>query len=857
MVSITARTPTWPWKTHGTRKDTAKVIFQKLEMQLSCHDADCRKDAGEGDEQRGHISLKYPTPELGKMAREILTGEVNLSDTVTTAADIVLGTGQLTRSAPASDLLTANDVLMADAEVDECEGGVDGHHNALAAGAATEDHDGEMKDEVDEGRDDHCNIDAAGGATEDRGDEDADHGHHRNVDAVGADTTEGHEDHKDETDEADEDDADDDGRAGFSPRTQPMHAKKCSPLEDDEKEEEEDGDGKDNGNDGGDDGGDSDDSDADDDESDADAERARDMTVVLNRLLGDALEEKILQAHARLETECTNEMAHFLREAVFDPTLQWQFAEYAFEWLTSSRFRYAFDKANGSYILYKFNGALWSCNGASSSLEYKFLAWTRKLLNAISDEWSPKMCDAKSLRAAAKELSKKHNNDDTDASQQRWTKDEVLEILKSDTSVVKRIENGLHALSKGVQKEAYIGRLRTAMERVLKTAERYEERGLPTPEKFFDSMDERDYLIGFDNGVYDLEEGRFYPKGSVPVDFLVTMSVKYDYADLDSRLQAQMKDIEEMVYRRIFPDEATRKQMQAVTGSLLSSGNPMKKLILMLGEGDNGKSAFVTGLLKETLGDYFGTLAIQVLTERKDGADGCNPALSANRKRRCLALNEGDKRMKLNSGTTKTLTGNDEVQFRNLYKQPVGARFHAMLLYLSNDAPEIESGEAIGRRPYPIDCISTFKKGLPEDDFEKRVFRALPDTEFKRKCKEWRLAHMHMAIKWWQDLHSNEYILPAPPSESLAVGLLQEASHDGLFKLWLFDHYEKIETAPTDANEALQVKDIRSAYNNQVARQNVKCATDRECTTALKKAGWSWDGPGLGVVTSGLEVVGP
>lgn len=352
-------------------------------------------------------------------------------------------------------------------------------------------------------------------------------------------------------------------------------------------------------------------------------------------------------------------------------------------------------------------------------------------------------------------------------------------------------------------------------------------------------MDEHPYLIGFNNGVYDLERDYFYPKGSVPNDLLVTMSVGYDFRVRDSQLDAQMADIDRSLYRRIFPEEVTRAQIQAVVGSLLSSGNPMKKLVLLLGEGDNGKSAFVCQFLKRSLGDYFGTVAIQVLTERKEGADGPNPALSVSRKRRCIALNEGDKRMKLNSGVTKTLTGNDDVQFRNLFKQPISAKFHAKFLYLSNVAPEIESGKAMGGRAYPIDCISTFVKGLaPEEEVaENHRYRAWKDTEFEQKCEEWRLAHMHMMLKWWRKLYSNEFILPTPPSNSSALELLQEASHDGLFKTWLDDHYETITTPPTLASCALRVADIRSAYDSQMTRPDLKFGTDNACKKALEAVG--------------------
>eukprot|EP00854_Cymbomonas_tetramitiformis_P001660 gene1658-2306_t len=534
------------------------------------------------------------------------------------------------------------------------------------------------------------------------------------------------------------------------------------------------------------------------------------LIEVVNRTVIELFEKMIIELHAKMGSECTSVMATLLRKAVFKAKRQHYLAEYAFDW-AMAKFRYAYDKANGTYSAYAFDGALWSPNGAKETLEYDFKIWVIEFSGEmLSLEWWEKVRGDKFLRRMAKAIAKKHEQE------WGWTVNDVFAILKYPANYVEGIREGILILEKGVEMESFFGSLRTAIDRVLKIPRRYSSLGLPTPTEFYDNLDEREYLIGFTNGIYDLQGDRFYPKGSVPNDFLVTMSVQYDYRELDSRLETQMDEIHNLIYRRIFPDEGTRVQAEAVMGSLLSSGNPMKKLILMLGEGDNGKSAFVTGIVKATLGDYFGTVAIQVLTERRDGADGCNPVLSANRKRRCLALNEGDKRMKLNSGVTKTLTGNDEVQFRNLFKQAIGGRFHPMLIYLSNVAPEIESGAAMAKRP----------------------FRAMPDTVFKEKCKEWRLAHMHMAIRWWRRLRENEYVMPCPPSDSSAVGLLEEASHTGLFQTWLSENFSILEDdAPNPLkNDAIRVGYIVTSYN-LTCRSDLKITGVREAKQMLRSAG--------------------
>jgi hypothetical protein len=70
-------------------------------------------------------------------------------------------------------------------------------------------------------------------------------------------------------------------------------------------------------------------------------------------------------------------------------------------------------------------------------------------------------------------------------------------------------------------------------------------------------LDANPYLIGFDNGVFDLEHSKFHPRGSVPVDMLVSMTTGYDYvgaADgtpVDAAQAAEMEALECAVYDKL------------------------------------------------------------------------------------------------------------------------------------------------------------------------------------------------------------------------------------------------------------------------------------------------------------------
>ncbi|KAK3242572.1 hypothetical protein CYMTET_47731 [Cymbomonas tetramitiformis] len=550
-----------------------------------------------------------------------------------------------------------------------------------------------------------------------------------------------------------------------------------------------------------------------------------------------------------------------LVRAIVEPTQHLDIGIYLF-YITNRIYRYGFDEAQGAYSMYRYNGARWISSGAHENFECESQEFIVEILQQVYVKWNEYASGEGMLKwiretCRLRGVQPKNVSRDERKGVRRFIRDAVAEFDKVKTlyhNIAKEGGFGVRecilvrllvtvAVSQFVREAcridceqvvAGVSQALRSCEKRLKSSISCENNGILSPVNFFNALDEQDFLIGFENGVYNLNESKFYETHSVPRSYMVSMSVGFDFVRINDEMRDYMQEIKSFVYERIFPEECTRRQIEAVVGSLLSIGNPMKKLVLLLGDGDNGKSAFVSRLLKSTLGDYFGTIPVQVLTERKEGADGCNPSLSANRKRRCLVLNEGDKRMRLNSGMTKTLTGNDEIQFRNLYKQPISARFHATLIYLSNVAPELESGQALRNRSYPVDCISTFDANVTRDDPQKKIYRRLSDTDFAYRCTRWRMAHMHMAIEWWTRLRLRNFVLPPVPLASTANRMLDERSEDGVFKRWLLDNYESIRNPPSDVKNALQIKDIRLKYNAQVSDPTRRFVSDAECKRCVR-----------------------
>ena len=157
---------------------------------------------------------------------------------------------------------------------------------------------------------------------------------------------------------------------------------------------------------------------------------------------------------------------------------------------------------------------------------------------------------------------------------------------------------------------AIIKRALKRMHALLKDAALLERDGRMSTLEFERAMDAGAY-IGLRNGVFDLRNKRFMPKGSVPLNILVSMRVDYDYVRPDDPAFPENRAQIHELYRTLFavdytdPNDACLAAMWRFMGSLLHRSGTVSAPCVFLGtdKGDNGKSAF-TNFIHATLGPY-------------------------------------------------------------------------------------------------------------------------------------------------------------------------------------------------------------------------------------------------------------
>jgi phage/plasmid-associated DNA primase len=196
------------------------------------------------------------------------------------------------------------------------------------------------------------------------------------------------------------------------------------------------------------------------------------------------------------------------------------------------------------------------------------------------------------------------------------------------------------------------------------------------------------FLLGFDNGVFDLNENMFR---DYRYDDYMTMSVNYNYEKPNYDDENVMQQREELIrlIESIHPDVEYRTIYMQILASGLD-GRQYQKLFMFNGEGGNGKGT-TSKLMKTILGDYYHQPSNGILNDIEK-ANTVSPDIMNLKNKRYLDFAEvGDT---LNATIVNKLTGGDSFNGRYLRENPEEFNLHSTQVINFNQAPDF--GKTLG-----------------------------------------------------------------------------------------------------------------------------------------------------------------
>jgi P4 family phage/plasmid primase-like protien len=263
--------------------------------------------------------------------------------------------------------------------------------------------------------------------------------------------------------------------------------------------------------------------------------------------------------------------------------------------------------------------------------------------------------------------------------------------------------------------------------------------------EFESKLNQNNYLVGFTNGIYDLKNKLF--RNGCPDDY-VSKTTGYKYTEFNNSDQIII-DIKKF-FASIQPAEDMRKYILCYCASLLEGGNKEQKFMIWTGSGSNSKGTLID-LLDNTFGEYFGTLPVTLLTQKRKGSSGATPELADKYGVRCLTLQEPEEDDKINIGFMKELTGQDKIMARPLYGDPFYYIPQFKILLACNKLPTIPSDDGgTWRRIRVIDFAQRFVSN-PTLPNEQKI-----DPSLREKIKTWNQALMWLLINEYYPTYSSD-----------------------------------------------------------------------------------------------------
>lgn len=187
-------------------------------------------------------------------------------------------------------------------------------------------------------------------------------------------------------------------------------------------------------------------------------------------------------------------------------------------------------------------------------------------------------------------------------------------------------------------------------------------------------LDEDEFLLNTPGGTYDLRKGAGDIKEYDAFDYITKQT------DVDADLW------EEALDTFFCKDKSLINYMQRIVGLSTIGKVYVEALIIVYGEGRNGKSTF-WNVVSRVFGTYSGNISADVLTV------GCKrnvkPELAEVKGKRLLIAAELEEGMRLNTSNVKQPCSTDEIYAEKKYKAPFSYIVSHTLVLYTNHLPKV------------------------------------------------------------------------------------------------------------------------------------------------------------------------
>lgn len=292
-------------------------------------------------------------------------------------------------------------------------------------------------------------------------------------------------------------------------------------------------------------------------------------------------------------------------------------------------------------------------------------------------------------------------------------------------------------------------------------------------------FDDKWYLFGFDNIVYDLKEDTFR---EYKYDDYIAVTTGYDWREPTT---TEINTINELIDKVMPIKEEKELYLQGLSTGL--DGRCLEKLLIFNGNGGNGKG-MIDDLIYVALGNYGFIGNNSILFEASK--TGSNPEKANIHKKRFVIFREPPENKKFENSIIKELTGGGFFSARGHHETETKKELNLTMIVECNKKPLFseEPTEGDVRRIIDIYFRSTFTQDKNLLDDKNHVYEAntfYKTDEFKEQHK---FAIIKILMNAYKRYRNNNYVLQVPKSIQERTKLYLEMSCN--IVQWFKDNYD-------------------------------------------------------------------
>ena len=268
---------------------------------------------------------------------------------------------------------------------------------------------------------------------------------------------------------------------------------------------------------------------------------------------------------------------------------------------------------------------------------------------------------------------------------------------------------------------------------------------------FDDILDTKTELVGFKNGVYDLETATFR---DARCEDYVCLSTNIEYKEYSNR-DPIVIELREFI-KEIIPNDETRDYVLTVLASCLSGGRRYEHFHIWVGSGGNGKSKLIE-LFENSFGDYCSKLSVACITKQRQSSNAASPELAKLRNKRFVVLQEPNENERIQVGILKELTGGDKIEARALNCPPIIYQPQFKLLMTCNQLPKVPADDGGTWRRLKV---TRFESEFTDDPDPEKPNQFKLDCNLNQKLEKWKEPFMWMLTQYYEKYRVHGYKEP-------------------------------------------------------------------------------------------------